>query len=85
MHHMDATWMRPGLSVCVLGTLVRPAETKRARCRFEGRLVWVRRTRVPILQRQRETLGENVLDGRVYRDGYCDMQPWARAAPYCSA
>jgi len=21
----------------------------------------------------------------VYRDGYCYMQPWARAAPYCSA
>jgi len=23
--------------------------------------------------------------GCVYRDGYCDMQPWARAAHYCSA
>jgi len=24
-------------------------------------------------------------NGCVYSDGYCDMQPWARAAPYCSA
>ena len=24
------------------------------------------------------------MDGRVYRDGYCNMQPWAWAASYCS-
>ena len=23
--------------------------------------------------------------GCIYRDGYCDMQPWTWAAPYCSA
>ena len=26
-----------------------------------------------------------VFVGYVYRDGYCDMQPWEWAAPYCSA
>jgi len=30
--------------------------------------------------------GKNLTaDGCVYRRGYCDMQPWARAAPYCTA
>jgi len=26
-----------------------------------------------------------IMDGCVYCDGYCDVQPWAGAAPYCSA
>ena len=25
------------------------------------------------------------MDGCVYCDGYCDVQPWAGAVPYCSA
>ena len=33
-----------------------------------------------------EDPGSNLTaDGCVYRDGYCDMQPWARTAPYCNA
>jgi len=38
-----------------------------------------------VLDRMCAVLFVVVFVGYVYRDGYCDMQPWEWAAPYCSA